>query len=230
MTPSNISVVLATLTLLGSAGLLLVVVGVLLWAMFRRQSRVVRYAGFGSLALVAGYAGVLVGVGLASPERTLPPGGEKYFCEIDCHLAYSVTGFRKLGASPGETGVLWAVTVRTRFDERTIASWRPREVPLSPGPRLVRLVSADRRRFEPIAVPGRALLGDSARSVPLETELRPGESYQTMFYFELPDGVLPKALDLEDAEQWPNPLVIGHEQSPFHGRTLLALPGVESHG
>jgi hypothetical protein len=51
-----------------------------------------------------------------------------------------------------------------------------------------------------------------------------------MFYFELPDGVLPKALDLEDAEQWPNPLVIGHEQSPFHGRTLLALPGVESHG
>jgi hypothetical protein len=230
VTPSNTSVVVATLALLGSAGLLLVTVGMLLWAGFRRHSRLVRRAGFGALALVAGYAVVLVGVGLASPEQMLPPGGEKYFCEIDCHLAYSVTGFRKLGASPGEAGVLWAVTVRTRFDERTIASWRPREVPLSPGPRAVHLVSADQRRFEPIAVPGAALLNDSDRSVPLETELRPGESYQTRFYFELPDGVLPKALDLEDAEQWPNRLVIGHEQSPFHGRTLLALPGVESHG
>ena len=42
--------------------------------------------------IVIGYLILLGGVSFASTEKVLPAGGWKYFCEIDCHIAYSVIG------------------------------------------------------------------------------------------------------------------------------------------
>ena len=41
------------------------------------------------------YFGLLLGFSLGSREVILAPGQEKYFCEIDCHLAYSVRASRE---------------------------------------------------------------------------------------------------------------------------------------
>ncbi len=54
------------------------------WRTAARRIAMVATAGAGL------YLAALAVVGAASGERTLPPGGKKYFCEIDCHLAYSV--------------------------------------------------------------------------------------------------------------------------------------------
>jgi hypothetical protein len=44
------------------------------------------------LILLGGYGTALLAASAISREWSLPPGEEKYFCEIDCHLAYSVAG------------------------------------------------------------------------------------------------------------------------------------------
>jgi hypothetical protein len=70
-----------------------------------------------------------------SHDRTLAAGEEKYFCELDCHLAYSVQNVQRL-KSIGDTvanGEFYVVTVRGRFDETTTAAWRPRDVPVTPN-------------------------------------------------------------------------------------------------
>ena len=48
------------------------------------------FCGGGLGAIDGGYNIDVGGVSLASSEQTLPPDGWKYFCEIDCHLAYSL--------------------------------------------------------------------------------------------------------------------------------------------
>src|SRR5271154_5354003 len=44
------------------------------------------------VVLLLGYASVLLAASAARREQTLGGDQEKYFCEIDCHLAYSVVG------------------------------------------------------------------------------------------------------------------------------------------
>jgi hypothetical protein len=51
----------------------------------------------------SGYALVLIGVSLTSHEKTLAPGENKYFCEIDCHIAYSVVNFEEAKALGDES-------------------------------------------------------------------------------------------------------------------------------
>src|SRR5208337_2521864 len=65
--------------------LLIVLIGAL------RKSRVLVLSGLGAaLALV--YGMVLLGLSLFSSEAVLAQGEWKYFCEIDCHIAYAVAG------------------------------------------------------------------------------------------------------------------------------------------
>ena len=40
------------------------------------------------------YVPLLAGAAFFSRERTLRPGEWKYFCEVDCHIAYSVESVR----------------------------------------------------------------------------------------------------------------------------------------
>jgi len=153
-----------------------------------------------------------LGAALLSRDRTLEPGERKYFCEMDCHLAYSVA------AAPAAIGNHRTVTVRTWFDPDTISSFRGNG-PLTPNPRVVYLVDEAGRRIEPSPLPAPAALGGST---PLTRELRPGESYTTTFVFEVPPGFSRPRLFLGDAAG-PENLLIGHENSPFHGKVYFRL-------
>jgi hypothetical protein len=71
------------------------------------------------------------------------------------------------------------------------------------------------------------LRSQGVQSTPLSESLRPGESYTTTMLFDLPNTAVPVHLVVEDSE-WINTLVIGSEESPWHGKTLLALPAMKS--
>jgi len=79
--------------------------------------------------------------------------GWKYFCEIDCHIAYSVIGAQTaevLGPEMQQIaarGKFIIVRMKTWFDERTISAHRGNG-PLTPNPRKVVLVDDTGRRFE----------------------------------------------------------------------------------
>ena len=223
MPPSSTLTILSILAFLGSAGLVALFLAVALWGLVRKQPGLIKLGLTGGIGLAALYLVVLTGIGLLSRNHTLPVGTEKYFCEIDCHLAYSVTGIRRVVEVPRALGTVWAVTIRTRFDERTISSQRPREAPLWPNPRQVTLMVQDGSQRAPLEVGADELARLGITSVPLTQELRPGESYTTTLLFDLPTASAPVGLFVsEDIEV--SRLLIGGERSPFHGHTLLALP------
>jgi len=96
---------------------------VLLYGAARRSRLYARIGGGAAAMVVAGYGLLLCGVSLASSEKILPVGGWKYFCEIDCHIGYSVSGVETTGALGAETGQTSArgqfvvVRVKVWFDE-----------------------------------------------------------------------------------------------------------------
>jgi hypothetical protein len=154
------------------------------------------------------YVVSLLGASLVSHNRVLPPGEEKHICEVDCHLAYSVVAARA-ESLPGGL-VRRVITVRVRFDETTIAPWRPKDAPLSPNRRYV------------------ALLDDNGNRYPGSTEglrrrLIPGESYTTEIAFDLPVGARELRLVLRNDDPETR-LIIGHENSLLHGKTTFTLP------
>jgi hypothetical protein len=118
------------------------------------------------LVLASGYALVLVGVSLTSHEKTLAPGENKYFCEIDCHIAYSVVKFEEAKALGDEShqtlpaGRFVIVQLKTWFDPSTISEHRG-DSPLAPSPRRVVLVDDAAHRF-PQSAQGQAALARCA--------------------------------------------------------------------
>jgi hypothetical protein len=169
------------------------------------------------LGVAAVYAALLFGAALFSRERTLTPGEKKYFCEIDCHLAYSIAGTASPG--PGRR----AVTITTWFDPSTIASFRGNAL-LTPNPRVVYLVDEAGRRYSPSAGATREWERRHGSSTPLTRALAPGEAYTTTFVFELPQSVGAPRLYLGDP-LGVETLLIGHENSPTHRKAYFALPG-----
>lgn len=184
------------------------------------------------LILIAGYSTTLVAASVASRERVLSSGEEKYFCEIDCHLAYSVAGVERtktLPATPHDesaAGTFYVVSVRTRFDERTISPHRG-DAPLTPSPRLLTIVDARGHSF-PISTSAQQSLESSLgnRWIPPTTPLRPGESYVTQFVFDLPQGTTAPKLLIESptSPSWIGRAVVGGEDSIFHKKVYLSLP------
>jgi hypothetical protein len=169
-----------------------------------RRTRLARLLGSGALTASVVYGVLLLAASLLSRERTLVPGERKYFCEIDCHLAYSVD-------SVSDGGESLSVAIRTWFDPSTIAPFRGNG-PLSPNPRAVYLVDDAGLRYPP-----------ASPISPLARPLRPGESYVSTISFAVPPGAGPLRLYVGDAPGLDD-LVVGHENSPFHARTYFALP------
>jgi hypothetical protein len=218
---------------LGAAGLLgacfvLAVLGLVAMHALavRRYGRARASIALLGLTTAVYFCAVLV-FSLASGERVLARGEEKHFCELDCHLAYSVAGVRRaksLGEGAAQAtarGEFLVVTLKTRFDETTISERRG-EGELQPNPRRVTVYDADGRAYAPSEEGRHALAATGAAGVPLETPLHPGESYTTEVVFDLPSDARDPRLLVNESDL-PTRFIIGHENSPLHKKTEFRL-------
>lgn len=146
---------------------------------------------------------------VTSRDVVLAPGEEKHICEVDCHLAYSVTGVKTEPASTAT--VRHIVTVKVRFDQETISTRRALDRELSPNSRYVALVDAQGRRY-PIRTDG------------FQRRLVPGQGYTTDLVFEVPVGARDLRLILRSNDV-PTRFIVGHENSIGHGGVTFALEG-----
>ncbi len=219
--------IFAVLTFLGTTLALLLCAGTLIAALLSRRKKIARRALWIAVALVLTYGAVLLGFSLRSHEQVLAQGQEKYFCEVDCHLAYAVIEVRKapvLGLPPQQAsarGVFYVVRVRVRFDAGTISSRRG-NFPLQPNPRQVTALDGAGRRFES-SLAGQKVLAAGLDKVPSFADpLRPGDSFVVDLVFDLPvDGAEPRLLIVED--DWRTRLLIGHENRFLHKKTGFRL-------
>jgi hypothetical protein len=211
MTLTNFTLVpapVAVLALLGAAAATLSLLAATAVSALAGRAGLARRLGFAAAAIPTLYALLLLVLGAATPTRVVPRGAEKFFCEIDCHVGYAVTGVRETAERSGTRVV---VTLRSRFDETTISPRRG-NAPLTPNPRAVSLVDAGGRRFS----------AEPAGVAALLASLRPGESYATDLVFHVPDGARGLRLSLVESEG-PLRLLLGHERALLAGETLLAL-------
>lgn len=219
--PVVVLLFLGTLLLMGISFL------VLFYGAARRSAFFAKLGAGAAIAIAAGYLLLLCGVSFASSEEILPPGGWKYFCEIDCHLAYSLEGAETVAALGPELqqisaqGKFVIVRAKTWFDERTISAHRGNG-PLTPNRRKVILVDDTGRSFAPSPEGEAAFSRVGGNSTPLTQPLRPGESYSTDFVFDAPKDS--RGLRLLITEDDPETrLVIGHENSLLHKKIYFGI-------
>jgi hypothetical protein len=189
----------------------------------RDRMRAARRVGWAAAGVTGIYAAALAGFSAAAGEREVVAGGEKYFCELDCHLAYSIAGVERPlssgtdDAAPG----LEVVKLRVRFDPQTTGPRRG-DHPLHPNPRRVRLIASDGHSYAPSEVALEAVEARSGSQPALDDPLRPGESAIIPLIFALPAGARGERLLL--TERSPETyFLIGHENSFFHPRTAFRL-------
>jgi len=203
----NFPAPLAVLGFLAAIGGLFLAVAAALIFWFARKPKFARITAIVAGAAAIIYLALLLSFSAASHETALAHGQEKYFCEIDCHLAYSV-----LDAHTQTDGHL-VVTLRTRFDEKTTSPNRPKDAPLTPSPREARLIDSAGREYAPASTAG----------TPLLTPLKPADSYTTQLEFNLPKDATGLRLLINTIPQWPDRIVIGDENSLLHKKTYFAL-------
>jgi len=206
----NLEAAVAALALLGTALVIFVAAIVLIQSLVVRKLRRAKVVMLAMVAIVALYGSAVVGFSFASHYNLLARGQEKHFCELDCHLAYSIVSVTPAATTAdGHQSV--TVTLKTRFDETTISPSRGNGL-LYPNPRVLTVYDDRGNRYAP----------QSESGTPLTTPLRPGESYTTDVVFNLPSGARPARLLLNEAD-WITRVVIGHENSPFHKKTEFQL-------
>ncbi len=199
-----------------------------LYGLVRRKSWLTKYSLAVGVVGVGLYFTLLLAAALTSREKVLRPGEQKYFCEIDCHVAYSVVDVattKALGAPPQQataTGTFYVVKVKSWFDQRTISSRRPLNASLRPNPRRVVVVDEQGREYQPSPAGLVALEQVQGKTTLLTQPLRPGESYTTDLVFDLPAGVQNPRLLITDADRI-SALLVGHENSFFHKKILFVL-------
>ena len=211
---------IVVLLFLGTVFVLGISLLVLFYGAARRSAFFAKLGAGAAITIAAGYFLLLSGVSLASSEQTLPPDGWKYFCEIDCHLAYSLISAQTAAALGPELqqtaahGKFLVLRVKTWFDERTISAHRGNG-PLTPNRRAVLLVDDAGRRYAPSPEGQFALTRTGDRSTAMAQALRPGESYTTDLVFDVPKEA--RGLRLLITEDDPETrFVIGHENSLLH--------------
>ncbi len=104
------------------------------------------------------------------------------------------------------------MTVRVRFDEETISARRSRTATLTPNSRYVALVDAQGNQYQ-------------GSTDGLRRALAPGESYTTAIAFDVPAEAKGLRLVLRNNDP-ETAFIIGHENSPLHGKTTFALQRV----
>ena len=160
----------------------------------RQRAKIVLVA---MVAVCCLYLAAILIFSLGSHENLLARGEEKHFFELDCHLAYSI--------------VFTVVTIKTRFDETTIAPWRGNGS-LYPNRRTLTLIDERGNTYAPVSQSG----------TPLTNPLRPAESYTTDVVFDTPNDVKHATLLINEGD-WVTRLVIGHENSPLHKKASFQI-------
>lgn len=203
----NFPAPLAVLGFVGACGGLFLglAAAVIFW--FARKPKFARITAVAVGAGAAIYFALLFGFSVGSHETILARGQEKYFCEIDCHLAYSVAGGKVQPGGP------YVITLRTRFDETTTSPSRPKDATLTPSPREVRLMDSAGHEYAPVSTAG----------TPLLTPLKPADSYTTQLDFNLPTDASGLRLLINTTPGWPDRVVIGDENSWLHKKTYFAI-------
>ena len=211
---------IVVLLFLGSVFVLGLSILVLFYGAVRRSAFFAKLGAGAAMTLAAGYFLLLAGVSVASSEQTLPPDGRKYFCEIDCHLAYSLVSAQTASALGPELqqtaahGKFVILQVKTWFDEHTISAHRGNG-PLTPNRRKALLVDDAGRSYEPSPEGQFALARSGSSSTPMAESLRPGESYITDIVFDVPKNA--RGLRLLLIEDDPETrFIVGHENSLLH--------------
>jgi hypothetical protein len=201
---------MAVIGFLTACGGLFVATAAVLIFWFARKPKFARVAG--TAVGIGGvlYFGLLLGFSASSHDRALALGQEKYFCEIDCHLAYAVVDVKSQVRGDSKH---YVVTLRTRFDETTISPRRPKDAPLLPSPREVRVIDSSGRSYEPVLTAGASLI----------MPLRPGDSYNTEISFRIPKDASGLRLLIQTIPAWPDRVLIGDENSWLHKKTYFAL-------
>ena len=221
-TNGNFESHLAALCFLATLGLtmLLAVATVVLFFARRHWAR---YSLLAIGLLLAGYALLLAAFSVASYDRTVARGDEKFYCGMDCHIAYSVQNVERTKTIGDVTadGEFYIVRVRSHFDERTIAPWRG-DSPLRPDPPTLMLIDSNGHPY-PVSGAGQktweAVHGGQHS---LSDGLRPGESYETTWVFDGPVNAQNVRL-FAGWNGFPSYVLIGDEASPRHSKTYFAL-------
>jgi hypothetical protein len=211
---------LVVLLFLGAIFISAICLIAMLASIVRKSTKLALFSGASLAVIFAGYFMALLFVSFLSHEIILPAGGWKYFCEVDCHVAYSIEE-NTIAAPPSSdfkhsslpNGKVVHVRLKTWFDPTTISPQRG-DALLTPNPRRVALIDDHRNSYFPI--PGSQELSS------LSKPLRPGESYTSDFVFDVPrDAPGLRLLILEDDAE--TRFVIGHENSLLHKKIFLAL-------
>jgi len=213
----NLAAPIGALALLGTGFILLVGAILLIQALMVRKSG--RAKLLLALMLMFGFAyfGIVLIFSVLSHDKLLARGEEKHFCELDCHLAYSIINtaqaktFGDNGKPAVAQGQYTIVTIQTRFDEATIGPRRGDGL-LYPNGRALTLIDDRGNHYGPTIQIG----------TPLTSPLRPAEAYTTQVAFDLPENAKPTAL-LVNEDSWETHLIVGHENSPFHGKARFQL-------
>jgi hypothetical protein len=223
----NLAATLGALALIGTCLLLIVLALVSVYFLIRRRSTTARLT-LVAIALIAGiYLAAMLIFAFRSREYLLLRGEEKYFCELDCHLAYSLTAVSET-TTLGEgrdlitaAGVFRIVTIKTRFDETTIGSTRGDGL-LYPNARVVTISDANGKQYFPVPKAQAALEKSHVAGTAMTVPLRPGDSYTTSLVFDLPAEFKAGTLLIQEGELTTR-FVIGHENGLFHKKTRFRI-------
>ena len=223
----NLDAPIAALALMAVCGAIFVAAVALVFSIVNRKLAVAGAALIAIVNIGVIYLGLLLIFSFRSEDKLLARGEEKYFCEMDCHLAYSIAQVRETKVledafnRANATGTFWLITIQTRFDENTVSPTRG-NAPLNPNPRIVYVLDGHGTRYLPSSE-GQLILGRSQDpGKPMSTPIRPGETYTTTFVFDLPVDVSNPTLLIQDDHPLAR-LIIGHENSPFHKKIRFQL-------
>lgn len=223
----NLAAPVGVLALLGTGFLFLLVGLAFVYTLVKRKFRANKLVLAAAALIAIVYIGLMLLFSIRSRDQVLARGQEKHFCEIDCHLAYSIVDVKDsktLGDPPQQissVGTFRSITIKTRFDEDTISPSRGNGL-LYPNSRVVTLIDENGRRYLPSVEANRLLEQKQLGGTAMTTPLRPGESYTTTVVFDLPPDVHNPSLLITEGE-WVTHFVIGHENSPLHKQTKLQL-------
>lgn len=223
----NLAAHIGALLFLGTGFLLFVAGLAFIYSLVRKKFGLAKFSLITMVVIGGVYLGVMLIFSLTCAGTVLTRGQEKHFCEIDCHLAYSITEVREtktLGEAPNQAtavGLFRVVTIKTRFDENTISTTRGNGL-LYPNQRI--LTVSDEKGLEYFPSPEGQRLLEAAQTAgkPITTPLRPGETYTTTVVFDLPADIRNPTMLINEGESLTH-FVIGHENSLLHKKTRFQI-------